>query len=290
MSIDGGDARTRAASQWARRPTPARRPNSSRRLFAYLLDLDDELAQEFEVRMRFPARQDATARLLDVDAGECDLSPWFELVGRGPGLLIIEGLVAVHTRIADRTVTELLGDGDLLQPPAPQDDWMVDRETAWHALRPTRLALLDTEFAERIRPWPQILHSLFCRAERRSADLEMLRAISCQPRLEARLALLLWHLAARWGRVEPSGLRLTLPLTHRLLGQLLSAERPSVSRTLRRLSEAGIVTGTAGDWHLHGSVETHLESLTERTAHVTSDGEDALRSRERIARSRQRIA
>jgi CRP-like cAMP-binding protein len=119
-----------------------------------------------------------------------------------------------------------------------------------------------------MRSWPQILNALFRRAERRSEDLDVMRAISCQPRLEVRLVLLFWHLAARWGRVERNGLRLTLPLTHRLVGQLAGAERPSISHALRRLSEAGIVTGAAGDWHLHGSVDAHLESLVERTARL----------------------
>lgn len=220
------------------------------------------------MRMRFTARQDATARLLDADAGECDLWPWFAVVGRGPGLLIVDGLIAVDTRVAGRTTTELVGAGDLLQPLASQDDEMVECETVWRALLPTRLALLDTGFAERMRSWPQILNALFRRAERRSTDLDLMRAISSQPRLEVRLVLLLWHLAARWGRVEPSGFRVLLPLTHRLLGQLVAAERPSVSHALRRLSDAGIVTGTAGDWHLHGSVDDHLDALIERTAHI----------------------
>jgi hypothetical protein len=79
---------------------------------------------------------------------------------------------------------------------------------------------------------------------------------------------LLWHLAARWGRVEPAGIRLSLPLTHRVLGQLVAAERPSISHALGRLSHAGIVTGTAGDWHLHGSADAHLEALIERTARL----------------------
>ena len=56
--------------------------------------------------------------------------------------------------------------------------------------------------------------------------------------------LLLWHLAGRWGRVQPSGLRLLLPLTHRMLGQLVGAERPSISHALARLSHAEIVTGS----------------------------------------------
>ena len=235
------------------------------------------------MRMRFTARQDATARLLHADTGGCDLSPWFAVVGRGPGLLIIDGLIAVDTRVAGRTTTELVGAGDLLQPLASHDDEMVECETVWRALAPTRLALLETGFAERMRSWPQILNALFRRADRRSADLDLLRAISSQPRLEVRLVLLLWHLAARWGRVEPSGLRLLLPLTHRLLGQLVAAERPSVSHALRRLSDAGIVTGTAGDWHLHGSVDAHLETLIERTARLAIPERGATQTPRRIA-------
>lgn len=267
MSSKGGEALTQAGAQWPERAAPARRPNAAP-LFGYLFDLDDDLAEEIEVRMRVSARQHATARLLDAEAGECDLGSWFDHVGRGPGLLIVDGLLAVDTRVANRTITELLGIGDLLQPPGQHVDELVEHETVWRALNPSRLALLDTDFVERVRSWPQILNAVFRRAERRSDDLDVIRAISSQPRLEVRLVLLLWHLATRWGRVEPAGLRLTLPLTHRLLGQLVAAERPSISHALRRLSEAGIVTGAAGDWHLHGSVDTHLEALIERTARL----------------------
>ncbi len=262
------------------------RPRASPQLtaaFGYLLDLDDRARPGAGRSDAVHCAPAATARLLDADSGECDLSSWFAVVGNGPGLLIIDGLMAVDTRVADRTITELLGSGDLLQPPEHQEDEMVACATVWRALRPTRLALLDADFVERVRPWPQILHALFRRAERRSSDLDVLRAISCQPRLEVRLVLLLWHLAARWGRVEPGGFRLALPLTHRFLGQLVAAERPSISHALRRLSQAGIVTGTAGDWHLHGSVETHLESLIERTARLTPRQRGAPQARQRIA-------
>lgn len=282
MSAEGGDALMRSEAEWPGRSTPARRPQPAP-LFGYLFDLDGDLVDELEVRMRFSARQHATARLLDADVGPLDLSSWFETVGHGPGLLIIDGLLAVDTRVADRTITELLGSGDLLQPPRLHEDELVDRATAWRALARTRFALLDASFAERVRAWPQILNALFRRAERRSDDLDVIRAISSQPRLEVRLVLLLWHLAARWGRVEPTGLRLTLPLTHRLLGQLAAAERPSISHALRRLSEAGIVTGTAGDWHLHGSVETHLESLMERTARLAPRERSSSEGRQQIA-------
>jgi CRP/FNR family cyclic AMP-dependent transcriptional regulator len=268
MASDGAGMGTPGRPDWLAHSAPARRPSAAP-LFGYLLDLDDDLAQEVEMRMRVSARQHATARLLEADTGECDLTSWFVSVGRGPGLLIVDGLFAVDTHVADRTSSELLGTGDLLQPPGHDADEMVDSEIVWRALRPSRLALLDTDFAERVRSWPQIQQALFRRAEHRSGELDVLRAISCQPRLEVRLVLLLWHLAGRWGRVEPAGFRLCLPLTHRLLGQLVAAERPSISHALRRLSEAGIITGTAGDWHLHGSVNDHMELLIERTARLT---------------------
>lgn len=253
-------------------------------MYTYLLDADDDLAQEFDVRMRVAARQLATVKVLDAEVGECDLAPWFEAAGSGPGLLILDGLMGVDARVDNRTATELVGTGDLLQPDIRRPDDLLQRTDTWRALYPTRFALLDAEFADRMRPWPQVMQALLRRAGRRIADVDALRAIMCQPRLEVRLALLFWHLAARWGRVEPAGIRLSLPLTHRMLGQVVGAERPSISHALGRLAQCGLVTGAAGDWHLHGSLEQHLECLIERTSPL----------RERLARDesspRRRLA
>ena len=259
------DGRPDDASGWPTRSTRGHRPTTPP-LYAYVLDADDDLAQELDVRLRVGARQLATARVLDARSGACDLAPWLGAAEHGPGLLILDGLMAVHTRLVDRTVTELLGAGDLLQPDAGGDDELIPCEVAWRALRPTRFALLDADFAQRVLPWPQIAHALMRRSERRCADLRVLRAICGHPRLEMRLVLLLWHLSSRWGRVEPAGLRLKLPLTHRLLGQLVGAERPSISNALGRLARAGLVTGSPGDWHLHGTLDGQLEALIEHTA------------------------
>ncbi len=270
MSVEGRDVVKLGSSRWpAHRAARARAPESPP-LHAYLLDADDDLAEELDIRTRFAARQLATVRVLEADTGACELESWLAVVGHGPGLLILDGLVAVDTRITNRTVTELLGSGDLLQPLSRHVDDIVERVASWRALCACRFALLDAEFAERVLPWPQIGHALLRRTERRTEDLGVLRAISCQPRLEVRLVLFLWHLAARWGRVEPSGIRLMLPLTHRLLGQLVAAERPSISHALARLADAGLISGTAGDWHLHGSLDAHLETLVEGTTRLTT--------------------
>src|SRR5512133_46280 len=213
---------------------PRQRPRAS---YCYLLDADTDLAQEFDIRMRMVVRQVATVVVFEI---------------------------AVDVQVGDRTATELMGPGDLLQPWDPAADELLERSAKWHVLLPGRVAILDAGFAERIRPWPQILLALLRRAGKRASDLDVQRAIACQPRLEVRLALMLWHLAARWGKVELGGIRLSLPLTHRLLGQLVGAERPSVSHALARLSDAGLVTGRADEWHLHGTVDEHLRCLVAR--------------------------
>jgi CRP/FNR family transcriptional regulator, cyclic AMP receptor protein len=272
VSTDDQQAGARMPLRWPRPNGSARRQADARPLYGYLLDLDDDLAEEFDLRARVSARQLATAKLLEVDVGEGELASWFEVARGGMGLLVLEGMLAFEMRVGDRTTTELVGAGDLLQAPAGRVDELLEGLGAWKVLCPARLALLDAEFAERVRPWPQIGQAMMRRAIRRTTDVNVVRAISAQPRLEVRLDLLLWHLAGRWGRVEPTGIRLTLPLTHRLLGQLAAAERPSISHALGRLSHAGLVTGSTGDLHLHGSIEEHLELLVQRPARVLPRG------------------
>jgi hypothetical protein len=240
-------------------------PPAPAALHRYLLDADDDLATEFDVRTRLAARPGITVKVLRAAVGECDLGPTLASVAKGYGLLILDGLIALDMRIGDRTATELVGAGDLLAPALNRAEAMLERRDDWRVLAPAQLALLDADFATRVRPWPQIAQTLLRRAGRRTADVDEMRAITGHPRLEVRLDLVFWHLAARWGRVEPSGIKLTLPLTHRLLGQLVAAERPSITHALSRLSGAGLVTGCAGDWHLHGSVSSHLDSLASHT-------------------------
>jgi CRP/FNR family transcriptional regulator, cyclic AMP receptor protein len=240
------------------------RPQAS---YCYLLDADADLAQEFDLRMRVVARQVTTVVVFEIPVGEHRPLDWLERDIGGLGLLLLDGVIAVEVQVGDRTATELMGGGDLLQPPDRGGDDLLAHRDRWHVLVPARVAVLDAAFAERVRPWPQIALALLRRAGKRAADLDVQRAIACQPRLEVRLALMLWHLATRWGRVEMGGIRLSLPLTHKLLGQLVGAERPSVSHALARLAEAELVTGRGDEWHLHGTLEQHLACLADRAGH-----------------------
>jgi len=215
--------------------------------------------------MRLVARPMAAARVQEISAGEFDLVPLLAQLQGGLGLLLIDGIVALDVQVGDRTASELVGAGDLLAPWTSDDDVvLLASETFSRALVGTRIAILDRDFAERIRPWPQILHALLRRAVRRTMELNVHRAATCHPRADARIALLLWHLAERWGVVQPDGILVPLPLTHRLIGQLVGAERPSVSHALGRLASAGLVTRKPNGLVLHGTAAHHFACLVDR--------------------------
>jgi CRP/FNR family cyclic AMP-dependent transcriptional regulator len=244
------------------RATPDRRRPGR---YCYLFDVDEELAGDLDLRMRLVARPLVTARVEEISAGEFDLIPLLAQLRGGLGLLLVEGIVALDVQVGDRTASELVGAGDLLAPwTSAADVVLLASETFSRALVRTRVAVLDAAFAERIRPWPQILHALLRRAVRRTMELNIHRAATCHPRADARIALLLWHLAERWGIVVADGILVPLPLTHRLIGQLVGAERPSVSHALARLASTDLVTRDPNGLVLHGTAAHHISALVDR--------------------------
>jgi CRP/FNR family cyclic AMP-dependent transcriptional regulator len=233
--------------------------------YCYLFDVDEELASGLDLRMRLVARPMTTARVHEISPGEFDLVPLLAQLRGGLGLLLVDGVVALDVQVGDRTASELVGAGDLLAPWTSDDDVvLLASETFSRALVRTRVAVLDEAFAQSIRPWPQIVQALLRRVVRRTMELNVHRAATCHPRADARIALLLWHLAERWGIVEPDGILVPLPLTHRLIGQLVGAERPSVSHALSRLSSAGLVTRRPNGLILHGTAAHHMACLVQR--------------------------
>ncbi len=259
---DPGGRMPEASSPPARGRDPLA-PDSprSRGSLRYLLDLDAELAESLDVSMRLAARRMATAVVFEREAGELDLTTTLAAVGSGPGVLVLDGVLAVNVTVGGRVASELLGAGDLLEADTSPEEELFSCATDWRCLMRSRFAVLDGAFAERVTRWPELTGVLLGRAERRTHSLNVQRAIASQPRLEIRLALLLLHLASRWGRVEPGGVRLTLPLTHQLLGRLVGAERPSVSHALARLHRSGLLTGAGDEWHLHSRVDARFDAM-----------------------------
>lgn len=240
-------------------------PTEAAGRYQFLLDLDEDLACRFSLGLRVAVRPVITARVVELPLGDFDLEPLFARVTDGLGLLVVAGLVELDTRVGDRTASELLGDGDLMCPWQTSGDVvLLARARVSRALLPVRIAILDQAFLRRAQPWPQVTSALIQRGVRRAMSLNLQRAATCHPRAEVRVDLLLWQLAERWGKVQPDGIQVTLPLTHRLIGQLVGVERPSVSHALSRLSRAGLVTRSADGLVLRGTAEHHIECLVER--------------------------
>jgi hypothetical protein len=87
----------------------------------------------------------------------------------------------------------------------------------------------------------------------RAQRLAVTQAISQLNRVDRRLLALFWHLAERWGRVSRDGIVVPLALSHRLIGELVGARRPTVSTALAELAREGqLARRQDGTWLLTG--------------------------------------
>ena len=80
----------------------------------------------------------------------------------------------------------------------------------------------------------------------RAERLATAQAISKLTRVDRRVLAFLWHLAERWGRVTSGGVLVPLTLSHRMLGQIVGARRPTVTAAVRLLVESGEVVRRDG--------------------------------------------
>jgi len=221
-----------------------------------VLHADPDLAKDVPREQIAAARARALTTTVSVPPG-----PWRPPVLSGGerrghlGLLVVEGMLTRNINLLGRVSMELLGAEDLLRPYDDEDevDGSVPHSVTWTIHEPTRLAVLDRAFAERIVPWPEITAALLGRALRRSRWLDAHLAILENPSVEVRALLFLWHLADRWGRVAPDGVHVGVRVTHNTLGRLVRAQRPSVTRAVSRLTERGVLSRASdGSWILHG--------------------------------------
>lgn len=221
-----------------------------------LLNADPDLAEGLGDEQLEVARRQAVAAVIELDTSGWDPNKIGKAGKEGwLGLFVVDGLMIRRVTVGRRSACELFGQGDLIRP------WDTDGEYApltiavsWQVLKPTRLAVLDNAFAVRIAPWPSITSRIVGRVAQRARYLALTQAVTHLPRVYARLLILFWLLAERWGRVGPDGVRVTLPLTHEVLAMLVGAHRPPVTIALQRLSRAGLLVRERRDkWLL-----THL--------------------------------
>jgi CRP/FNR family transcriptional regulator, cyclic AMP receptor protein len=179
------------------------------------------------------------------------------------GLLVVEGLLARHVRLGQTTTTELVGPGDILRPPDLEGgEAKFPAGIRFTVLEATRLALLDRDVTAAVCRWQPVVTSIVTAAARRSFGLAELLALSHLRRVDARLIVLFWQLAYRFGRVQADGVTVPLRLTHETLGRVVGAQRPSVTTALNQLEAAGRLSRReGGGWLLHGEPPDDLERM-----------------------------
>ena len=220
---------------------------------AHVLVRDPDLAGALEGERLRKAERDLIADTMVAFEGPWDPEGDAEHVRGGFGLLLLEGLVVRRVGQTGRYGAELLGPGDLMRPwEHDGEDVTLPFETSFRVIQPVLLALLDLRFAGRAAPYPEVTGALVGRAMQRSRTLAVNMAIAHYPRIDQRLLMLMWHLADRWGRVTPEGIRIPLRLTHQLLADLVASRRPSVTTALTQLVREGHISRAGDAWVLHG--------------------------------------
>ena len=230
--------------------------------FVHVIAEDPDLAEVLAADRTEPAIRDCVATVLRFEAGEWSPPEYKEDTRSGLGMLLLEGLMVRRVGVAGRVGAELLGDGDLLRPWQGDGGEGPERQKGrWSALRRGRMAVLDRDFTLRACRHPEVISALFGRAIRRSRFMAVTMAIMHQPRIDVRLHMLLWELAERWGHVHRDGVHLPLRLTHSMLGELIAARRPTVTKAIGELSRASAAVRTGDHWLLTGRPPSQLEAI-----------------------------
>lgn len=230
----------------------SRHPTSIR-----VLERDPDLGDRLSDDSLVEARRRVIAEVRTLEEGEwTPTTPSPTEAAAHLGVLVIDGLLARSVIVGGRPCAELLGAGDVLRPWTKGDEsWLTTAPAHWTVLEGSRIAVLDRRFLARVAPWPEIVTTLFERSVERARMLAFQMAIGQTPRVDARLLMLFSQFANRWGRISPEGVIVPLRLTHEWLGQMVGAQRPTVTTALQRLSQRNaLMRRPDGTWLLRETV------------------------------------
>lgn len=232
-----------------------------------LLDLDPDLGQALGTERQAAARQALTVPIEGLDTGPWEPPDVSATAGR-LGLLVVDGILLRSHSIGRIVSAELLGAGDVIHPSVTGHEFsLIEAESEWEVVQPARVAVLDAAFLHAALHWPEVVIALFDRTVHRARFIAFQLALAHVRRIDARLLLLFWRLADRWGRVTSDGVVVPLHLKHAVLGMLVGAQRPSVTTALKNLSVAGsLQRRTDGSWLLTGEPPTVTDPALEPLA------------------------
>jgi CRP/FNR family cyclic AMP-dependent transcriptional regulator len=219
-----------------------------------LLRLDPDLGEHLPRERRAAAERELLVPTTRLAAGRLEPARYLRPSVPGLGLLLVRGLVARELCVGDMPSAELFAPGDLVRTAGGEEEpQTLQTAVSWIALTPGRAAILDAGvLPPLLTRFPEVLLAIVQRSEARAQRLALNQAISQMTGVDRRLEALLWYLADRWGKVTRDGVLVPVPLSHRMLGTLVGARRPTVSTALAGLAARGYVRRRTDGWLLTG--------------------------------------
>jgi CRP/FNR family transcriptional regulator, cyclic AMP receptor protein len=239
-----------------------------------LLRLDPDLGQFLAPARHAEAERALQVRVASIRPGRwqpdrlCQLNRASNI-----GLLVLQGASMREVRLLGIPSAELLGPQDILRTwqAEPTLETLADA-TMWHALEPLSLAIMDGSTALTLRRYPEVMSVVLDRLHTRAERLATTQAISQITGVDTRIEAMLRHLSQRWGRVGTDGVTVGLTLSHRMIGALVGARRPTVSTALAALAAEGRVLRRAdGTWllpHAQAPAAPTVRLLTDEVCQV----------------------
>lgn len=184
-----------------------------------LLEVDPDLAADLSSDEMQQALHSLLVPAVRVHRGQLDLRACTNddrVIGPLIGLLVIHGFVVREMVLGRHVSGQLCGPGDLLDLASARDQRRLPASVTISVPGTTVLALLDDRVLAASRRWPRLGGRLLAQAMRQLGNSGAYQAISQLGRVEDRLLAMFWHLADRFGRVRPTGIRIYLPPNPRI--------------------------------------------------------------------------
>jgi CRP-like cAMP-binding protein len=217
-----------------------------------LLRLDPDLAQLLTPERLTQAEFDLRGTVANLETGVWD--PRHVTARPCPadiGVLVLSGVIMRELCVHESPSGELFGPGDIVRATPAETSELLERAVRWQVLERASVAVMDRETGHMLRRYPEVMAMVLDRLNARAERLAVAQAISQITGVHTRVEALLWHLAERWGRVGADGVIMPLRLSHRMIGSLVGARRPTVSTAIARLAdEMRVARRFDGTWLL----------------------------------------
>lgn len=227
-----------------------------------LLDVDPDLAGSVSEAEIAAARHELTVPVYRLQAGPMPLPE--AAPDNRVGYVVLKGLLMYEVSVCGRATAELLGVGDVIRPWKREDAMSLGSEFKWTVLEQALLADAGVAISPRLSNGREIVSALMARFADRTDRVAVQRSIASHVRVDVRVLGYLWHLADRFGVVQPGRVRLDVPLTHAVLARLIGARRPTVTTALQRLIQLGYLRRDGRAFVLLGDASA-VEELDSRS-------------------------